>query len=120
MNRVVVHCMAESDWLRECNQDLWGNISISQRDCVHCTPPQYLWRVVHNFAHSAKKMVMIVVSFDKIDAPIKTVDFENTGRIYYHVFGPISARAVLQVLPLQFDENGEWIRPDCFVNIKDK
>lgn len=120
MKNIIVHCMSESDWLRECHADSWGHASISQRGCIHCTLPQYLWRVVPNFAYSDNKMLMIVIALDKINAPVKEVDFQNTGRIYHHVFGPIGANAVVQVLPLQFDEFGKWIKPDCFADIEDK
>ena len=45
---------------------------------------------------------------DLLDAPVKWEDLEGCGRTYPHIYGPIKADAVRQVLPYLRKEDGTW------------
>ena len=106
---MILHCMKKSTWEERRNKDFWGKRNIEAEGFIHCSQPEFFWRVAPNFDNIDDELVILCIDENKISAEVKYEDGDNCGRSYPHVYGMINNSAVTAVLPFLHDENG-WIK----------
>lgn len=105
----ILHVMKKSSW-EECkNKESWGKRNIEAEGFIHCSQPEYFWRVAPNFGNIDDEMVILCINENKLSAKVLYEDGDNCGRSYPHIYGMINNSAVTAVLPFLRDENG-WIK----------
>ena len=115
----ILHVMKKSTWEEFRNKDLWGKQNIETEGFIHCSQPEFFWRVAPNFDSIEDEMVILCIDENKLSAKVKYEDGDNCGRSYPHVYGMINSSAVTAVLPFLRDENG-WIKNPELENFEDK
>ena len=104
-----MHCMKKSTWEERKNNGSWGKRNIETEGFIHCSQPEYFWRVAPNFYGITEELVIICIDEAKLSAELKYEDGDGCGRAYPHVFGLINNSAVTAVLPFLHNENG-WVK----------
>lgn len=106
---MILHCMKKSTWEERRNKDFWGKRNIEAEGFIHCSQPEFFWRVAPNFDNIDDELVILCIDESKLSAKVKYEDGDNCGRSYPHIYGMINNSAVTAVLPFLRDENG-WIK----------
>ena len=78
------------------------------------------WRVSPHFDHEKEALLLLVIETELLDAPVKWEDLEGCGRTYPHIYGPIKAEAIRQVLPYLRKEDGTWKKNPELAEIADR
>ncbi|MBQ7875201.1 MAG: DUF952 domain-containing protein [Oscillospiraceae bacterium] len=117
--KMIFHIMKKSTWEERKNKELWGKRDIEAEGFIHCSQPEYLWRVAPNFDGIEDALVILCIDEGKLSAEVKYEDGDNCGRSYPHIYGPINNSAVTAVLPFLRDENGRWIKNPEFSETED-
>lgn len=107
---IILHCMKKSTWEERKNKELWGKRNIKAEGFIHCSKPEYFWRVAPNFDGTSNEMVILCIDEEKLSADVRYEDGDNCGRAYPHIYGLINNSAVTAVLPFLRDENGKWVK----------
>lgn len=116
---IILHCMKKSTW-EECkNKESWGKRNIEAEGFIHCSQPEYFWRVAPNFDGIADELVILCIDETKLSANVKYEDGDGCGRSYPHVYGMINNSAVTAVLPFLRGKNG-WIKNPELEKFEDK
>ena len=113
---IILHGMKKNYWISHCNDAQYGFDDIKKNGFIHCSTIAYFWRVVHHFNEPNTEYVIICIDTDKVLADIKWEDCEsNIGRYYPHIYGVINIDAIINVLPLFIDEEGNFIKNQEFI-----
>lgn len=105
----ILHVMKKSTWEERKNKGSWGKHNIETDGFIHCSQPEYFWRVAPNFDGITEELVILCIDETKLSAKVKYEDGDGCGRSYPHVYGMINSSAVTAVLPFLRNENG-WIK----------
>ena len=107
---MILHIMKSSTWEERKNKDFWGKRNIEAEGFIHCSQPEYFWRIAPNFDEIIEELVIICNDETKLSADVKYEDGDNCGRSYPHVYGMINNSAVTAVLLFLRGENGKWVK----------
>ena len=116
----ILHVMKKSTWEERKNKDLWGKRNIEAEGFIHCSQPEYFWRVAPNFEDSAEELVILCIDENKLFSKVLYEDGDGCKRSYPHVYGMINSSAVTAVLLFLRDENGKWLKNPELENFEDK
>ena len=116
----ILHVMKKSTWEERKNKDLWGKRNIEAEGFIHCSQPEYFWRVAPNFKDSAEELVILCIDENKLSSKVLYEDGDGCKRSYPHVYGMINSSAVTAVLPFLRDENGKWLKNPELANFENK
>ena len=117
---MILHIMKSSTWEERKNKESWGKRNIEAEGFIHCSQPEYFWRIAPNFDEIIEELVVLCIDENKLSADVKYEDGDNCGRSYPHVYGMINNSAVTAVLPFLRDESGEWLKKPELKNFEDK
>lgn len=117
---MILHCMKKTIWEEREHKSAWGNRNIRDDGFIHCSTPEYFWRVAPNFKDVKEEMVLICIDENKLKAEVRYEDGDNCGRFYPYVYGLINNDAVMAVLPFIKDEHGNYIKNGELAHIEDK
>ena len=106
----ILHVMKKSSWEEFKNKESWGKRNIEAEGFIHCSQPEYFWRVAPNFDNIDDEMVILCIDENKLSAKVLYEDGDNCGRSYPHIYELINSSAVTDVLPFLLDENGKWLK----------
>ena len=116
----ILHVMKKSTWEERKNKDLWGKRNIEAEGFIHCSQPEYFWRVAPNFEDSSEELVILCIDENKLSSKVLYEDGDGCKRSYPHVYGMINSSAVTAVLPFLRDENGKWLKNPELANFENK
>lgn len=117
---MILHCMKKSTWEDRKKKKYWGNRNIQEEGFIHCSTPELFWRVAPNFVDIDEELVLVCIDEKKLTSEVRFEDGDNCGRYYPHVYGLIHNEAVIQVLPFQKDELGNYIKNRELSEYEDK
>ncbi len=107
---MILHCIKKSTWEERKSKEFWGKRNVDSEGFIHCSQPEYFWRVAPNFDGIADELVILCIDETKLSVKLKYEDGDGCGRSYPHVYGIINNSAVTAVLPFLRDENRKWIK----------
>lgn len=116
----ILHIMKKSAWEKRKNREFWGRRNVDAEGFIHCSQPEYFWRIAPNFEGTDEELVILCIDENKLlSAPVKYEDGDGCGRSYPHVYGMINNSAVTAVLPFLCGKNG-WIKNPELEKFEDK
>lgn len=115
----ILHVMKKSTWEERKNKDFWGKRNIDAEGFIHCSQPEYFWRVAPNFDKITDELVILCIDENKLSSKVLYEDGDNCGRSYPHIYGTVNNSAVTAVLPFIRNENG-WVKNKELENFEDK
>ena len=117
---MILHIMNSSTWEERKNKEFWGKRNIDAEGFIHCSQPEYFWRVAPNFDGTTEEFIILCIDETKLFAKVKYEDGDNCGRSYPHVYGMINNSAVTAVLPFLRGENGKLVKNQELEIFEDK
>lgn len=105
---LILHCIKKDLYEKMQGRTWLGQELLEKNPFIHCSSIEYFWRVSPHFDYEKEALLLLVIETEFLDAPVKWEDLEGCGRTYPHIYGPIKAEAVRQVLPYLRKEDGTW------------
>lgn len=107
---MILHCMKRSTWEQRAKCSCWGKRNLERDGFIHCSPPEYWWRVAPNFTNTEEPLVLVCIDEERLLAEVRWEDGDDCGRLYPHIYGLVNNSAVTAVLPFQKDAEGNFVK----------
>ena len=117
---IILHCMKKSAWDAIKDKEYWGEKELAAEGFIHCSTPEYFWRVAPVFNDISEELVILCIDKTKLSAEVKFEDGDNCGRAYPHIYGTVNNSAVVSVFPFLRGKNGKWLKNPEFLEIENK
>ncbi len=105
----VFHLVPEPVWEERAGEGPYVPEAYEQDGFTHCTIGEANLIAVGNafYRNDQRPYVAVVIDLDRVDAPVR---YEDEGRIYPHVHGPLPAQAVLDVARVVRAADGSFVK----------
>lgn len=117
---MILHCMDKCIWEERKDKVTWGKRNIEADGFIHCSEPEFFWRLVPYFEGMKKKLVILCIDEKKLVSEVRYETGDDSGICYPHVYGMINNDAVITVLPFLTDEKGTYIKNNELLSIDDR
>jgi uncharacterized protein (DUF952 family) len=96
----IFHITSRAAWLAAQATGSYAADSLASEGFVHCSEAhQYVWVANRRF-RGRDDLVLLHVDPRRLDAEVRYENLEGGEQLFPHVYGPIPARAVIEVTPL--------------------
>jgi uncharacterized protein (DUF952 family) len=111
------HLADERQWLHRRNRDFYTPEAFDKDGFIHCTnDADELIRVANRYYHEAGgRFVALEIECSMLSLP---VIYEDPGRIYPHIVGPLNVSAVRRVFKVERLPNGQFLVLGSEVNCR--
>lgn len=112
---LIAHITTHADWQDTRQAGQYTHPSLMTDGYIHCSLPSEEQLIAVADAHFAGQPDLVVLPIDRqhLSAPVQDEEFEDSGRFYPHVYGPIHASAVVQVLDFPPGADGRFCLPSA-------
>ena len=107
---MILHCMKRSTYEQRKDKAFWGARSLAADGFIHCSQPEYFWRVAPNFRGETEELAIVCIDEEKLQSEVRYEDGDGRGRSYPHIYGLVNSDAVTAVLPFLRDADGNYIK----------
>lgn len=108
---LILHITTYKDWVKAMAAGRYEPTSLDREGFIHCSTRSQLIGVANSVFHGEHGLVILCIDADQVQAEIRYEDCYETGIEFPHIYGPLSAEAVVQVLPLTPDSDGKFALP---------
>ena len=85
-------------------------VSLADEGFIHCSLPHQLRAVAEAVYGDADDLVVLVIDSERLPSPVR-YEGNDGGEQYPHIYGPVPAGAVTEVIPVGRDAAGRLILP---------
>lgn len=115
---MIIYNMLKKDYFKIKDEEFFGTIS-KEHPFIHCSTIQNFCYVTPRFKDIKEEMVIILLDENKLSSVVKYENGAKVGvRLYPHIYGLINKNAVIKVLPLILDNEGNWIKNKEIIDYK--
>ena len=110
--RLTYHLAPRDSWQAAAPEAPLVAPSLAADGFIHCTngPANMVETANRHFRDDPRAFVILSIDLDLVTSPWR---FEDAGRLYPHVFGPIDRAAILGAIDAPRDRNGVFLRFDA-------
>lgn len=101
------HVATRGEWREAREQGSFTPETLMTDGYIHnCRRDQILW-VVERFYAGQIQMVILCIAEERLTAPWREEDLDDLGQTFPHIYGPLNLEAVVGVVPLSPDADGQ-------------
>jgi uncharacterized protein (DUF952 family) len=106
---ITFHLVPRDVWERQRSGDTYVPEACEPDGFVHCTDGEanVLDTANRYYQDDTRDYVLLSIDTDRLSAPVR---YEDPGRIFPHVYGPIETPAVTEVRTIERDADGRFLR----------
>jgi len=106
---ITFHLVPSPVWDTQCAGEVYVPEAFAADGFVHCTDGEQAVIDTANryYQGDARHYVVLSIDTDALAAPVR---YEDAGRTYPHVYGPIETEAVTLVRKIERDAHGRFVR----------
>ncbi len=107
---VLLH-LTPAEYYRDCDSSApYAPAGFDDEGFIHCTEGLDNVADVGNryYKDDLRMYVVLVIDRARVTPEIR---YEDPGRIYPHIYGPLNRDAITQILPLMRSADGAFVRP---------
>ncbi len=110
MPPLTYHLVPRTEWEATDPSSSYVPAAFGVDGFVHCTDGAAELAATANryFGSFSGDLLALVLDVGSLSAPVR---YEDPGRIYPHVYGPIDRAAIVEVLTMRRDADGQWLPP---------
>jgi uncharacterized protein (DUF952 family) len=109
---LIYHIAAGSDWEQARRDGLyqWSTrgVTLAQEGFIHASTAPQVAPVANAFYQGDAGLVVLVIDTDLVEPEIRYEQPPGSEETFPHIYGPLSAAAVVRVLPLAADASGRF------------
>jgi uncharacterized protein (DUF952 family) len=116
----ILHLASNEAWLAASNAGIYHTDSLSEEGFIHCSKPSQIAGVANTFYRGQLGLVLLVIDPSRVQSELKwepPAEPEPThareGELFPHIYGPLNLEAVLEVLPFEPDDDGNFTLPEA-------
>lgn len=87
-------------------------VTLAEQGFIHCSLRHQVRGVAEAYYADADDLVLLVIDSTQVPSPIRYEAPADGAEEYPHIYGPLPAGAVVDVVPLSRDLAGQLILPD--------
>ncbi|GAA5514720.1 hypothetical protein Dcar01_03480 [Deinococcus carri] len=112
---LIAHITTGAAWQEAHQAGQYIHPSLMTDGYIHCSTPTEEQLLAVANAHFAGQAGLVVLLIDRqrLTVPVRDEEFEDSGRFYPHVYGPIPVGAVVQALDFPAGVGGRFSLPDA-------
>ncbi len=76
-------------------------VSLAEEGFIHCSFPDQVVATAGRYYAGRDDVVVLVIDTDRLDAEVRVEDLSGTGVEFPHIYGPITADAVVDVVSVE-------------------
>jgi uncharacterized protein (DUF952 family) len=85
--------------------------SLEQVGFIHCSYAEQVTRIANAFYSGVHGLVLLAIDPERVAAPIRAEAGEATDEQFPHIYGPLNADAVVQVVAFEPSDDGTFDLP---------
>jgi uncharacterized protein (DUF952 family) len=109
---LIYHIAAGSDWEQARRDGLYQGstrgVTLAQEGFIHASTAPQVAPVANAFYQGDAGLVVLVIDADLVEPEIRYEQPPGSSEMFPHIYGPLSATAVVRVLPLAADASGHF------------
>jgi uncharacterized protein (DUF952 family) len=110
----LLHITERAGWERAAREGEFRmstrGVSLAEEGFIHCSLPHQLRAVAEAVYRDADDLVVLVIDSTRLPSPVR-YEGADGGEQYPHIYGPVPAGAVTDVIPVRRGEGGRLILP---------
>jgi len=87
-------------------------VSLDEQGFIHCSLPHQLRTVAEHIYDDTEDLVVLVIDSQRLGVPVEYEALEPGDEKYPHIYGPVPTSAVIEVVPVEHDNNGRMLLPE--------
>ncbi|HZD10194.1 MAG TPA: DUF952 domain-containing protein [Candidatus Binatia bacterium] len=108
---LLLHITTYKAWVSAMDADRYETESLRDEGFIHCSTRRQVIGVANSTFHAERGLVLLAIDADRVQGEIRYEDCYETGQKFPHIYGPLNLDAVVQVLPLVPDTDGNFSLP---------
>jgi uncharacterized protein (DUF952 family)/uridine phosphorylase len=108
---IILHITPYKAWIAGRESGEYRTESLAREGFIHCSTPSQVIPVANSRYHGERDLVLLCIERGRVRASIRDEDCYETGQRFPHIYGPLNRDAVIQVLPLPPDVDGNFSLP---------
>ena len=107
--RPLLHICPRADW--QARDDVYRCASLVSEGFIHCSWPEQVVATASRFFKGQRGLVLLVIDAARVVPEIRCEAAAN-GEMFPHIYGPLNADAVIEVLAFDPGVDGSFALPD--------
>lgn len=109
---MIYHIVKKDNWDSYKLSAYYVPGSLSREGYIHCSFEDQVIKVANTLHRGQDDLLVLCINRKKIESILKIEDLFNIKEVYPHLYGKLPLSAVLKVVPLELDKDGEFIPPN--------
>lgn len=107
---MILHICSKKDWEKAKENGVYRTESLSSQGFIHCSTSEQIIEVADYVFKGQSDLILLLIDENKVESEIKYEDAGN-GKLYPHIYGPLSLEAVLDTRDFPTDTEGNFKLP---------
>lgn len=117
---MIVHCMEKKAYEKQKNEKFICYEELGKDGFLHNSEVRHLHLVLPRFENKKEDYVLLCIDESKLIHELKYEYSPSLQRDFPHIYGPINADAIIEVLDYLKDENGKYRKNPEFLTVADE
>ena len=110
---IIVHIADRELWERAKRDGSYEPDTLRSQGFIHCSKPDQVIRVANFLFRGKGGLVLLCLDSDRVLAEIRYENLEGGRQLFPHIYGPLNAGAVVEVLDFSPLEDGTFALPEA-------
>jgi len=111
MKEQIYHITTYAAWQEATAQGIYRDSSLDHEGFIHCSYPEQLARTASRYFAGQNNLLILGINRTQTGCDVVDEDLYGANELFPHVYGPIPAHAVFDVIPLLSDADGSFSLP---------
>ncbi|MDH3601821.1 MAG: DUF952 domain-containing protein [Candidatus Tectomicrobia bacterium] len=108
---MIFHIMPQADWSDAQHQVTYQPVSLDSEGFIHCSTREQLVESATLHFHGQSNLVVLCIDEPRVEADIRYENLTGGTPQFPHIYGPLNADAIVDVLDLPQTPNGAFQLP---------
>ena len=106
-----MHITTRDEWEQAQATGEYSVDSLKNEGFIHCSTPQQVLGPANALYHGRHGLILLLIDPDRVGARIVYEDCYQSGQAFPHIYGPLNADAVVQVVDFPPNDDGTFALP---------
>ncbi len=110
----IYHITSRADWEKAQDSGKYIAESLNHEGFIHASTREQVVHTASRYYRGQHGLLLLVIDTDRVQPEVRfdPVQLEGKATEFPHIYGPFNLDAVVDVLPFEPEENGEFQLPD--------
>jgi uncharacterized protein (DUF952 family) len=109
---LIFHIAREAAWDEAIKSGAYQGDTLIQAGFIHCSTKDQVVDVANRVFKGQNDLVLLCVDSERVNSEIRFENLEGGIQKYPHIYGPLNLNAVVNVLILKPEADGQFVYPD--------